>query len=500
MTRWRRCVARGCRAARCAEPIRAAGNGAPGARPGSRRAVRRRQRVPDRPARRRRPGRRPRAASTGTARGGRITKADVLAAAGHGVGRRLRPRRRRATLIKGGGAALARYMDESRSIPTATSFRTLTVTTLDARRKQLKDAGQKVSFTHLIAYAIAEAATDEMPVMAHHFAEIDGKPYRVDDGAVNLGLAVDVEKKDGTRTLMVPVIRDAGRLELRASSSTPTTRSSRRRATNTLTADDLTGGNITLTNPGGIGTVASVPRLMVGQGTIVATGSIAYPVGLERDRRADRRREGHDDDLDLRPPRSSRAPSPGRFLQRDRGVLLQGEDGFYEAVFGDLGVELPALPPPTPRLGLGRRRRPPRTAAPAAAAAAAAPPTRSCCRRSRRRPRCSRPTARTATWPRSSTRSAASPRATRRWIPRPLGLTPELMARIPAAILRMYVPGDDARRGAAASARDLLRHDRLRDRAHRLAPAAAVAARGDRVRHLPPAADRRGAEARCSSG
>ena len=33
--------------------------------------------------------------------------------------------------------------------------------------------------------------------MTHHFAEVDGKPYRVDDGQVNLGLAVDVEKKDG---------------------------------------------------------------------------------------------------------------------------------------------------------------------------------------------------------------------------------------------------------------------------------------------------------------
>ena len=69
-------------------------------------------------------------------------------------------------------------MDQSRSIPTATSFRTMTVTVLDERRKQLKDAGRKVSFTHLIAYAIARVATDEMPVMAHHFSETDGKPYR----------------------------------------------------------------------------------------------------------------------------------------------------------------------------------------------------------------------------------------------------------------------------------------------------------------------------------
>src|SRR5262249_50814860 len=141
---------------------------------------------------------------------GRITKSDVLAASNGAAASA--PAATNAQLMKGGGAALARYMDQSRSIPTATSFRTLTVTVLDQRRKQLKDAGRKVSFTHLIAYAIARVATSEMPVMAHHFEEIDAKPHRVDDGAVNLGLAVDVERKDGSRTLMVPVIRDAGRL------------------------------------------------------------------------------------------------------------------------------------------------------------------------------------------------------------------------------------------------------------------------------------------------
>ncbi len=103
---------------------------------------------------------------TGTGPGGRITKADVLAGESGPA----------ATPLKGGAATLARYMDESRSIPTATSFRTLTVTTLDGRRKQLKEAGLKVSFTHLIAYAIARAATEEMPVMARTFTEVDGKP------------------------------------------------------------------------------------------------------------------------------------------------------------------------------------------------------------------------------------------------------------------------------------------------------------------------------------
>ena len=137
-------------------------------------------------------------ALTGTARGGRITKADVLAAkANGGNGATAAPsapaRPAGAQPIRGGAAALARYMDESRSIPTATSFRTLTVSVLEQRRAQLKEAGHRVSFTHLIAYAIARVATDDIAVMAHHFADIDGKPHRVDDGACNLGLAVDVE-------------------------------------------------------------------------------------------------------------------------------------------------------------------------------------------------------------------------------------------------------------------------------------------------------------------
>ena len=122
----------------------------------------------------------------GTARGGRITKADVLAAAANGgsaaPAATAAEKPAGAQLLKGGAAALARYMDQSRSIPTATSFRTLTVTTLDERRKQLKNAGQRVSFTHLIAYAIALVGTDEMPVMSHHFDELDGKPHRIDDG------------------------------------------------------------------------------------------------------------------------------------------------------------------------------------------------------------------------------------------------------------------------------------------------------------------------------
>src|SRR3954469_16442520 len=96
--------------------------------------------------------------------------------------------------LRGPAAPLARFMNESRSIPTATSFRTLEVDTLDGRRKQLKGAGRKLSFTHLIAWAIVQAAKD-MPVMTNAYAETeDGKPQRVIPEGVSLGLAVDVER------------------------------------------------------------------------------------------------------------------------------------------------------------------------------------------------------------------------------------------------------------------------------------------------------------------
>jgi 2-oxoglutarate dehydrogenase E1 component len=391
----------------------------------------------------------------GSARGGRITKADVLALAGNGSSASAQPAQTGqaapakpasqsagvagalkpagAQLIKGGGAALARYMDESRSIPTATSLRTFTVTVLDDRRKQLKTAGKRVSFTHLIAYAIARAATDEMPVMAHHFADIDGKPHRVDDGAVNLGLAVDVEKKDGSRTLMVPVIRDAGRKSFAEFLDAYNALVDKAR-TNTLTADDLTGGNLTLTNPGGLGTIASVPRLMVGQGTIVATGSIAFPVGLGKVATM----IGAEKVMTMTSTYDHRiiqGAESGRFLQLVE-AYLQGNEGFYEGVFADLELQLPELSPPS---------------APAAAAATATP-------HAYIERRSSMPDeelmqavqAATALLKAHRTHGhlaakldplGREPQGDPTLDPEPLGLTPELMAKIPARILHMYVPG-----------------------------------------------------------
>ena len=186
---------------------------------------------------------------------------------------------------------------------------------------------------------------------------------------------------------------------------------------NTLQPDAYQGANITLTNPGGIGTVASVPRLMPGQGTIVATGAIGYPPGLTAADPAKLAELGVQKVMTMTSTYDHRViqgAESGAFLRRI-DQLLQGEDGFYDAVFGALGVDGAAARGAERdrrragpgRHGARRRRRPPRS------------PTPRCSRRCRRPPRSSRRTACTATWPRGSTRSDPSRWATRRSSPRP---------------------------------------------------------------------------------
>ncbi len=364
----------------------------------------------------------------GSGPAGRITKSDVLsAAAGSANGASTGAAEAGSKPLRGSAAALARYMDESRSIPTATSFRTLTVTVLDGRRQQLKAGPRKVSFTHLIAYAIARSA-QQMDVMGHHFAEVDGKPHRVIDGQVNLGLAVDVEKKDGTRTLMVPVIPGAGTLAFDAFLDAYDGLVDKAR-TNTLTADDLVGANITLTNPGGIGTIASVPRLMTGQGTIIATGSIAYPVGLG----TVGSQIGAEKVMTMTSTYDHRiiqGAESGRFLALIE-EFLQGGHSFYEDVFAALGVELgptPAAPLPAPLAAQ----------APAAAGVPAGEEMLQAVQ--------------TASMFVGRVRShghlaarldplGSEPEGDPGLDPEALGLTPELQARIPAKIFQVYVPG-----------------------------------------------------------
>ncbi len=257
----------------------------------------------------------------GTGVNGKITKEDVLAAAdGKGDGAAPAegpPAEGKASPLRGPAAMLAKAMNESRSMPTATSFRTLPVDVLDAKRKALNgvlnERGLKVSFTHLIAWAIVRAAAEDHPAMARTYAEQDGKLQIVD---ARPGQPRDRgrHRAQGRAQPDGPLHQGRRLARLQGFHSYYEDLITKTRE-NKLTADDFQGTNITLTNPGGLGTVASVPRLLTGQGTIVATGSIAYPVewahaqpekiSLARDL------EGDDDDVHLRPP-----DHPGRGVGR----------------------------------------------------------------------------------------------------------------------------------------------------------------------------------------
>ena len=287
----------------------------------------------------------------GSGAGGIVRKADVLQAPAVAQEAHQAPAASDGEVaepLRGPAASLVDYMERSREIPTATSFRTIAVDVLNARRRELNvalsAAGQagKVSFTHLIGYAVARAAV-EMPEMTAHFArDAGGNPVRV-PGPPNLGLAVDTRRKDGARFLVVPVIRDAGKRAFKEFRD-EYERLIERARSNALTADDLQGATLTLTNPGGIGTVASVPRLMPGQGTIIATGAIGYPAEWSAVS------ESRISELGVRKVmtmtstydhRIIQGAQSGEFLGRIE-ALLGGADSFYEQVFSSLSLPAPA--------------------------------------------------------------------------------------------------------------------------------------------------------------
>ena len=378
----------------------------------------------------------------GSGPGGIVRKGDVVAAAAAPAAPAATPipsvEGEEAVVLRGPAAALAGYMDESLKIPTATSFRTLSVAVLDAQRRtinaDLKSAGrsEKLSFTHLIAWAIIKAVASQ-PVMGTGFSAIDGKPHKLVREAVNLGLAVDVERKDGSRSLLVPVVRDSAAAGFDGFRVQFDDLVGRTRA-GQVKPDELRGATVTLTNPGGIGTIASVPRLMPGQGTIVATGAIGYPPGLSSVGSGDPARsgcrEGHDHDQHLRPPgdpgrrerrlpRRDRHPSPGRQRLLRRGARQHRPRRRSADRQG-----APPRPPPAP--------------APAApvtiddalleGVAAAVSVVKA---------------------HRSHGHLAAhldplgsAPPGDPSLAPESVGLTPELMARIPASLLRVKVPGE----------------------------------------------------------
>jgi len=251
-----------------------------------------------------------------------------------------------ATPLRGAAARIVTNMNASLAVPTATSFRTVAARLLEINRSALNESlarssGAKVSFTHVIAYAISKGL-GEIPAMNATFIDaVDdkGNPGVRRHEHVGLGLAVDVQKKDGTRTLLVPVIRDADTMDFRAFVLAYEDLV-RKVHGGGYGADDLVGATVSITNPGTLGTVQSVPRLMLGQGAIFGVGALAWPAGFEA---ADPRALA---ELGVGKVMTLTSTYDHRIIQgAESGLFLKyvaecltGEHEFYDEIFASLGV------------------------------------------------------------------------------------------------------------------------------------------------------------------
>ncbi|MGH9594271.1 MAG: 2-oxo acid dehydrogenase subunit E2, partial [Bryobacteraceae bacterium] len=182
--------------------------------------------------------------------------------------------------LRGPALRIAENMAASLTIPVATSQRAMPVKVIDENRRKINQhraaAGQsKLSYTHLVAWAIVKAL-DQITALNQAFSERGDELFRITHSHVNLGIAVDVEGKDGARSLKVPSVKNAGRMSFGEFLAAYDDLVSRARS-NKLTISDFEGTTISLTNPGTVGTGGSIPRLMPGQGAIIATGAIDYP-------------------------------------------------------------------------------------------------------------------------------------------------------------------------------------------------------------------------------
>ena len=187
-------------------------------------------------------------------------------------------------VLRGPAAAIAKNMNLSLQIPTATSVRAIPAKLMIDNRIVVNNhlartRGGKISFTHILGYAIVQAIK-AYPNMNNHFAEVDGKPNVVTPAHTNLGLAIDLVGKDGNRTLVVAAIKNCETMGF-AEFYSAYQDIVRRARDGKLTAEDFAGVTISLTNPGTIGTVHSVPRLMKGQGAIVGAGAMEYPAEFQ---------------------------------------------------------------------------------------------------------------------------------------------------------------------------------------------------------------------------
>ncbi len=251
-------------------------------------------------------------------------------------------------VIAGSAAKILENMNNSLTIPVATSQRTIPVKLLEENRTLInkflkKNDFGKVSFTHIISWAILKAI-DVVPVMNNAFTIIDDKPHVIKRKGVNLGLAIDMERKDGSRSLLVPNIKDAGKNNFKEFWDKYDDIVERTRK-GTIDPSEFTGTTITLTNPGTIGTVGSVPRLMIGQGTIIAVGAIQYSAEYQAMSPSTISTLGVSKVMTITSTYDHRiiqGAESGLFLKEIHELLL-GKDDFYEEIFESLRTPLKPL-------------------------------------------------------------------------------------------------------------------------------------------------------------
>ena len=247
------------------------------------------------------------------------------------------------TVLRGPAARVVTNMQASLAVPTATSVRAIPAKLLIDNRTVInnhlrRSRGGKVSFTHLIAWAVVHALK-AMPEMNASYAEVDGKPVIARPEHINFGLAIDHTKPDGTRQLLVPSIKAADTMDFTGFWSAYEDLIRRARA-GKLGVDDFTGTTISLTNPGTIGTVHSVPRLMQGQGAIIGVGALEYPAEYQGASSETLARLAVSKTLTLTSTYDHRiiqGAQSGVFLKRIHALLL-GEEDFYDEVFAGLRI------------------------------------------------------------------------------------------------------------------------------------------------------------------
>lgn len=250
--------------------------------------------------------------------------------------------------IKGVASKIVENMDDSIYVPTATSLRVLPVKMMTEDRAlintHLQQTGRKASFTHLIAWALI-CALKEFPNINSYYTEKDGTHYRVKPESVNLGIAVDLESKDGSRNLVVPNIKGVDKMNFAEFLNAYSELIEKARNGN-LEISDFQETTISITNPGTIGTVSSVPRLMKGQGAIIATGAINYPAEYQSMAQDVLNQLGVSKVMTMTctyDHRIIQGAESGMFLQKV-SRLLNGEEDFYDQIFTDLEIPFQPLP------------------------------------------------------------------------------------------------------------------------------------------------------------